>query len=240
MTDQINPNISTSYTAASPTGPAASSAAIPEAADPDLSLIEKMREARAKAEEQRERFKLPKNTNYGDAPIEAYARLGRARTAAQVQAASGYAARQISRLKAALSSDPDNASRIKAAISQLQKAQRRAAGKRRQLDKEHLMEQRRKRAAQEKQHRKAEQLRHELSRRRTMRMIRENGYITEAVIEDRLQTQLAAAQMELKNQMQSLSDSYSAASAGQSYGVEQYSAAATGSAPAPAAIDLTI
>lgn len=199
--------------------PAAPETTIPEQNSPELSLIEKMQEAQAKAEEQRRRFQLPKNTNYGDAPLEAYARLARARTAAQVQAASGYAARQISRLKAAVSSDPDNASRIKAAINQLQKAQSRARGKRRQLDKEHLLELRRKRAAQEKQRRRSEQLRYELGRRRTMRMLRENAYINEAAVDNRLQTQLAAAQQELKAQMQTVS---------QAYGAGQYAAAASG------------
>ena len=43
-------------------------------------LVEMIRDAQEKAEAQREAMKMPKSsTRYGDAPLEAYARLARAR-----------------------------------------------------------------------------------------------------------------------------------------------------------------
>ena len=76
-----------------------------EKKDDSTDLYEMMRDAREKADAVREKFNsLKPKPRYGDAPIEAYARLARAR-------------RQITRLKAAKHQDPDNAKRIQAAIS---------------------------------------------------------------------------------------------------------------------------
>lgn len=51
------------------------------------SLTEMIQDAKEKADEQREKFKLTKATpRYGDAPLEAYARISRARTQGQVAA----------------------------------------------------------------------------------------------------------------------------------------------------------
>ena len=54
------------------------------------SLTEMIQDAKEKADAQREKFKLAKTSpRYGDAPLEAYARLNRARTVSQVSAAAG-------------------------------------------------------------------------------------------------------------------------------------------------------
>ena len=69
-------------------------------------LVEMIQEAQEKAEAQREALKLPKNsTRYGDAPLEAYARLARARSTAQVNSATGYARRRLAQFKTALHTD---------------------------------------------------------------------------------------------------------------------------------------
>ena len=130
--------------------------------------------------------------------------------------------------------DPENADRIRAAIGQLQKAVTRANKKRRDLDREKLIKMRQARAAYQKQHRKAQQLKLELQRRQSMRVIREHGYMREAEIDNRLQDQLALTRMELQTQMQQLSASTAA-----SMGTAQYGSAmqtdSTASAAAPAA-----
>ena len=168
------------------------------------SLAEMMKEAKERAEEQRERFKLPNNTRYGDMPMEAYSRLSRARTQAQASAAAGYARRQIARCQAALRQDPDNAARIRATISSLQKAANRAGKKKREIQQDELTEMQRKKAAARKEKRKALHLRRELCRRKSMRSIRESGYFRECDIENRLQDQLQQTRTELQLQMQQL------------------------------------
>ena len=200
----------------------------------EKSIWEMMQEAREKAEAMRERFKLPNTTRYGDAPLEAYARLARARTRSDVNAAAGYAWRRMSQLKAALRQDPENAERIRAAIGQLQKAVTRANKKRRDLDREKLIKMRQARAAYQKQHRKAQQLKLELQRRQSMRVIREHGYMREAEIDNRLQDQLALTRMELQTQMQQLSASTAASIA--QYGGSAMQTDSTASAEAPAAV----
>lgn len=200
----------------------------------EKSIWEMMQEAREKAEAMRERFKLPNTTRYGDAPLEAYARLARARTRSDVNAAAGYAWRRMSQLKAALRQDPENAERIRAAIGQLQKAVTRANKKRRDLDREKLIKMRQARAAYQKQHRKAQQLKLELQRRQSMRVIREHGYMREAEIDNRLQDQLALTRMELQTQMQQLSASTAASIA--QYGGSAMQTDSTASAAAPAAV----
>ena len=152
-----------------------------------LDLYEMMKDAREQAEAAREKFQSLKkgSTRYGDAPIEAYARLARARRPADVNAAAGYARRQIARLKAAKRTDPDNARRIQAAINQLQKAVNRA----------------------EQRTREARRQRQELRRKQAARMIRESGYIREAEIDNRMQTHISSVQMELRKQAQDLASS---------------------------------
>ena len=203
------------------------SAALSRQEEEGRDLLEMIRDAQEKAEAQREAMKLPKSsTRYGDAPLEAYARLARARSRMEVNAASGYARRRLAQFKTALRTDSDNAAKIKAAINQLQKAVNRGERKKRELDREHLTEVRRKRAAKEKERR----LRQELVRRRTQRMIRESGYMREAEISDRLATQLTATQMELRQQAQDLS---AAASASLEAAVQHYTAAAESVPAAP-------
>ena len=192
-------------------------------------LLEMIRSAQEKAKAQREALKLPKNsTRYGDAPLEAYARLARAKSRPEVNAASGYARRRLAQFKTALRTDPDNAARIKAAIRQLQKAVNRGEKKKLELDRERLTELRRKRAAKEELREKEQRLRQELRRRRSQRMIRESGYMREAEISDRLATQLHATQMVLRQQAQELAASTSTSL---ETAVQQYTDAA---APAPA------
>lgn len=176
--------------------------------DPTFTIQEMMKEAREKAEATREKFNAIKpKPRYGYAPIEAYSRLARAKKPAQVSAAAGYARRQITRLKAAKQSDPDNAKRIQAAINQLQKAVQRAGKKNRDLEREKVSQARQKKLLEEKKTREARRQRQELLRRQAMRHIRESGYIREAEVDNRMQSQIAAVDMELREQAQKLAAS---------------------------------
>ena len=208
------------------------SAALSRQEEEGRDLLEMIRDAQEKAEAQREAMKLPKSsTRYGDAPLEAYARLARARSRMEVNAASGYARRRLAQVKTALRTDSDNAAKIKAAINQLQKAVNRGERKKRELDREHLTEVRRKRAAKEDLKAKERRLRQELLRRKSQRIIRESGYMREAEISDRLASQLTATQMELRQQAQDLA---AATSASLEAAVQQYAAAAEPVPSAPA------
>lgn len=179
------------------------------------SLFEQMQQAQEKAEEAREKYQLPKNTRrYGDVPIEAYARLARARNAAQVSSAAGYARRQIFQLKAAKRQDPDHARTIQGAINQLQKAVNRAGKKRTELAREALTEKRRKKLAEEKQRQKANRLHRQLQNQRTMRMLRESGYIREAETDSRFHQQLDAEAAKLRAQYQEISGATAEAMSG--------------------------
>ena len=208
------------------------SAALSRQEEEGRDLLEMIRDAQEKAEAQREAMKLPKSsTRYGDAPLEAYARLARARSRMEVNAASGYARRRLAQFKTALRTDSDNAAKITAAINQLQKAVNRGERKKRELDREHLTEVRRKRAAKEDLKEKERRLRQELLRRKSQRIIRESGYMREAEISDRLASQLTATQMELRQQAQDLA---AATSASLEAAVQQYAAAAEPVPSAPA------
>lgn len=191
-------------------------------------LMERMIEAQKKAKEQKDKFRIPKNTRYGDRAIEAYARLSRARRQPDVSAAASYARRQIAQLRTAKRQDAENAPRIQAAINQLQKAVTRAGKKKRDLEREQLTEVRRKRLEQKNQLADAQRLRQELRRKQALRMIREHGYIREAEIDDRHQQQMAATRAEFRAQLENL-----ASSTGDPAVREQYAAqlAADGSAP---------
>ncbi len=179
-----------------------------EKRDRSPDIYEMMRDAREKADATREKFKgLKGNPRYGDAPMEAYARLARAKRPSEATAAAGYARRQIARLKAAKRTDPDNAKRIQAAINQLQKAVTRAGKKSRELDRERLDKARQEKLAQEKKSREAQRQRLELRRKQAARIIRESGYIREAEIDNRMQAQLSATRMELQKQAQDLAAS---------------------------------
>ena len=193
-------------------------------------LMERMIEAQKKAKEQRDKFRIPKNTRYGDRAIEAYARLSRARRQSDVSAAASYARRQIAQLKIAKRQDDENAPRIQAAINQLQKAVVRAGKKKRDLNREELTEARRRRAAEKDQTAEAYRLRQELRRRQKLRMIREHGYIREAEIDERHQQQMAATRAEFRSQLENL-----AGSTGDPAVKAQYAAqmAADGTAPPP-------
>ncbi len=183
----------------------ASAAQTKERKDSGPDLYEMMRDAREKAQATRDQFNAAKpKPRYGDAPIEAYARLARARRPSEVNAAAGFARRQIARLKAAKQTDPDNAKRIQAAINQLQKAVQRAGKKNRELDREKLAQDRQKKLLQEKKSREARRQKQELLRKQAMRRIRESGYLREAEVDNRMQAQIAAVDMELREQAQKL------------------------------------
>lgn len=205
--------------------------ALREQEESQKTLAEMMKEAREQAEKRKEQFKLPQNSQrYGDAAILAYSKLARARSLGEVDAASGYARRQIAQLRAAKRSDSDNAERIQAAINQLQKAVNRAGRKRREISQEKLSARRQARLEKEKRTREAERLRHQLRNRQAMRMLRESGYLREAEIDNRLQDQLQASRMEMRQQMKELSaQTRTAADAA----VRQYAAASAQPAPAP-------
>lgn len=179
-----------------------------EKEDPSFTIYEMMKEAREKADATRDKFNSIKpKPRYGDAPMEAYARLARARRPAEVNAAAGYARRQIARLRAAKQTDPDNAKRIQAAINQLQKAVQRAGKKRRELDREKLAKARQEKLAKEKKTREARRQKQELARKQAMRRLRESGYLREAEIDNRMQSHIAAVDMELREQAQKLESS---------------------------------
>ena len=171
-------------------------------------VYEMMRDAREKAQATRDKFSSAKpKPRYGDLPIMAYSRLARAKNSAQVNAAAGYARRQIAYLRAAKRTDPDNAKRIQAAINQLQKAINRAGKKNRELSREKVEQQRQKKLAEEKKFREARRQRHELNRKKTLRSMRESGYIKEAEIDNRMQSHIAATDVKLRQQAQSLTAS---------------------------------
>lgn len=201
-----------------------------EKAEKDTPNIHEMlQEAREKAQERRDSLKLkPNPRQYGDVAMTAYAKLARARSQGDVSAAAGYARRQIARCRAALGTDKDNATRIKAAIRQLQKAVGRAGKKGRELRREDLIRAREKRARLEEKRRKAAGLDQELNRRRTMRMIREGGYLREAEVDNRQQEQIAKTELELREQAQALGAAVVPALEGTEY-------AASAQAPAPEA-----
>lgn len=201
------------------------------------SLTEMLQEAREKADAQREQLRQAKPTpRYGDAPLEAYARLSRARNQAEVNSAAGYARRRISQLQAAQRTDPDHADQIKAAIGQLQKAVGRAGKKKLELNREQLARARQKRMVREKRNREAQRVRRELQSKQTMRKIRESGYFRETEIANRMASQLAATRMELRQQAQQLE---SAAQKSLDAAVQQYSAAQPPASEAPApAVDV--
>jgi len=192
------------------------------------SLSEMIREGQEKAKAQRDALKIPRNTRYGDAPLEAYARLARAKTKMQVNSASGFARRKIAQLKSALRTDSGNTIRIKGSIRQLEKAISRGEKKKKELDRERLAELRKARS-------EAQQKREELEqrRRKTQRMIREAGYLREAEISDRQAAQLTATQMELRQQAQQLANSTAATAES---AAQQYSAVASAALSAEAAV----
>ena len=185
-----------------------SAAQAAEKKDTGPDLYEMMRDAREQAEATREKFNAIKpKPRYGDAPMEAYSRLARAKRPSEVNAAAGFARRQIARLKAAKQTDPDNAKRIQAAINQLQKAVQRAGKKNRELDREKLAQDQQKKLIQEKRTREARRQKQELLRRQAMRRIRESGYLREAEVDNRMQSHIAAVDMELREQAQKLASS---------------------------------
>lgn len=188
------------------------------------SLTEMIKDAQEKAEAHRSALKVTKNsTRYGDAPLEAYARLARAKSVSEVNAASGYARRRIAQLQGKLHVDPENSAKIKAAIQQLQKAVNRGARKKRELTREKIDAQRVARS-EEAQRRKETELR----RRKVQRAVRESGYLREAEIDNRIQGQLAASRLELRSQMQEITAQPSLDAA-----VQGYAASTAGEVPAP-------
>lgn len=181
-----------------------------EEQDSQSDLTEMMKEARERVEEaKKKRDELLKKTRsgrrYGDSAILVYSKLARARSAGEVDAASGYARRQIAQLKAAKCSDSDNADRIQAVINQLQKAVNRAGRKKRELSQEKLAAKRQVRLEKERRAREAKRLKHQLRSRQAQRMLRESGYLREAEVDNRLQDHLQSSRMEMRQQMQEMS-----------------------------------
>ena len=201
------------------------------------SLVEMMREAREKAEQQSkalQKLYKPNKSQYNEAPREAYTRLARAKNRTQVNAATGYARRRLAQLKRELRRDTDNSSTIRAAISQLQKSINRSEKKKRDLDREKLLETQRARCEREQQLKEQQRLRQELERRKTQRMIRENAYIQEANIDARLHTQTAQPsqlQLELRQQAQTITNTPLASPEA---AIQQYAASAAMESTAPA------
>lgn len=196
--------------------------------DNATTLIQRMIEAQKKAKEQKDKFKIPTNTRYGDRAVEAYARLARARRQSDVSAAAGYARRQIAQLRTAKRQDSENSQRIQAVINQLEKAVVRASKKRRDLEQEELTEIRRKRMEKNKQTKDAQRLRQELRHRQALRRLRERGYIKEAVIDNHHQDQMAATRAEYRAQLESLASSTGDPAVQQQYLAQM---AADGAAP---------
>ena len=181
-----------------------------EEQDSQSDLTEMMKEARERVEEaKKKRDELLKKTRsgrrYGDSAILVYSKLARARSLGEVDAASGYARRQIAQLKAAKCSDSDNADRIQAVINQLQKAVNRAGRKKRELSQEKLAAKRQVRLEKERRAREAKRLKHQLRSRQAQRMLRESGYLREAEVDNRLQDHLQSSRMEMRQQMQEMS-----------------------------------
>ena len=171
------------------------------------SIPKMIRDAKEKADAHRDQLsKLAKAAapRYGDAPLEAYARISRARTPSQAGAAAGYARRRLMWLRSAARTDPDHADQIKAAANQLEKAVGRANRKKMELNREQLARARQKRLAREKKHREEQRIRQELRRSQSMRAVRESGYFKEAEIANRFAGQLAATKMELRQQAEQL------------------------------------
>lgn len=199
-------------------------------------LEELMREAREKIDSHRKSLeKMKKQSNpvrYGDAPMTAYARLAGAKTKSQVNAAAGYARRRIAQFRAALRQDGDNAPAIKSAIRQLEKAVSRAEKKKRELNREELLERRADRSRERREEERAQRLCQELRRRRTQRALREKGYLREAEIADRLAGQLTETRMELREQAASLGVGVSAEAAAGQYQAAAETATAVPDTPA--------
>ena len=91
--------------------------------------------------------------------------------------------------------------------NQLQKAVQRAGKKRRELDREKLAKARQEKLAKEKKTREARRQKQELARKQAMRRLRESGYLREAEIDNRMQSHIAAVDMELREQAQKLESS---------------------------------
>lgn len=172
-------------------------AGLSEKDDKAKTLVEMMKEAREEAEALRKKFTLPKNgSRYSMAAVQAYAKLSRARSQADVSAAASYARRQLIQCKNALRQDPDNSQRIQAAVRQLQSAVARASRKKRDLETERLDEVRRTNALRRKEKKKAAQLKNQLNRKRISRALRENSYLNGAVMDGMQQAQIAKARAE--------------------------------------------
>lgn len=206
--------------------------ALETAEDKDGQTIQEMiKESREKMERHREQLeRIKTKPRYGDAPLEAYARLARARNKSQVSMAAGYARGRIAQLRAALRTDSENAEEIKAALRQLEKAVNRAGKKKQDIQKEEIKETRQKRLAEEKERERAQRLKQELRREKLMRAIRERGYMHEAVIDNQQQKMLSATRNELREQAQSLQ---AALGPSAEYAAQQYTAAAQMPAEAP-------
>lgn len=194
-------------------------------------ILDQMEEARKKAQEMREKLKLPKNgTRYGLAAVEAYARLARARSQSQVSSAAGYARRQLGQMQTALRQDPENAGRIRAAIRQLQSAVTHASRKKRELEQERIDSARRARAKKERRPGKAKRIENEMRRKQEVRRVRDSGYVQNAVINAAQQEHIEQQRAAQREQLERIAGLGSSASSA----VEAYTAQAAPSTPVSA------
>lgn len=168
-------------------------------------LAEMLQDAREKADAHREKLERAKPVpRYGDAPMEAYGRISRARTPAQAGSAASFAQRRLAQLESAIRSDPEHADQIRAAINQTKKAVGRANKKKLELTQEQLTQARMKRMAREERRREEQRLRQELRRSQALRAIRESGYFTETDIANRQADQIASTKAEMEAQAEQL------------------------------------
>lgn len=240
-----SPGAQAANAAANPTNPAAPAfdaealhEALTQADDEVKSLMDMMEQARKKAQETREKLKLPKNSaRYGYAAIEAFARLSRARSQAQVSSAAGYARRQLGEMQTALRQDPQNAGRIRAAIRQLQSAVTRASRKKRDLEQDRIDRARRARAEKERRPGRAKRIEQELRRKQAVRRICDAGYVNNAVIDMVQQEHIEQTRAEQRAQLERIAglggSSADAAQAAYTAGAAYSGEAAAAAAPMP-------
>lgn len=240
-----SPGAQAANAAANPTNPAnpafdaeALHEALTQADDEVKSLMDMMEQARKKAQETREKLKLPKNSaRYGYAAIEAFARLSRARSQAQVSSAAGYARRQLGEMQTALRKDPQNAGRIRAAIRQLQSAVTRASRKKRDLEQDRIDRARRARAEKERRPGRAKRIEQELRRKQAVRRICDAGYVNNAVIDMVQQEHIEQTRAEQRAQLERIAglggSSADAAQAAYAAGAAYSGEAAAAAAPMP-------
>lgn len=143
-------------------------------------LIETMKQMEKQMQEIKDKFKVKINSSIYNSPAEVYAKLAQASTIPDVKGVVSTAEHNIYVLKSALGTcDKKDRNKIRAAIAQLEKAVGRAAGKVKDLTNEGNMKAQQKKAKMLNEEKKAERIRIELERQKTMRHSRERAQIEE-------------------------------------------------------------